>query len=214
MSLPECEFLSSGHTMRFTRFCHLTVFLASLGFITGCSGSDPKLVYMSGTVTVDGKPLPHGMLVFEPDPAKGNRGQQGHANIKNGQFDTRLSGKGVALGAQVVRITGGDGVNPDPVSPFGALILADHESRIEVTQDQPPLRLDILGQLAKKKPWDARFRPPGGADQHRRHCSPGRRHPLCHAARTTCRRRQVSTRYATTPSTTGHGRELSQPKRA
>ncbi|MBA4191634.1 MAG: hypothetical protein C0467_26950 [Planctomycetaceae bacterium] len=139
---------SSQHLTRLA----CTGVLVGLCVLAGCGGgSDPNLVHVSGTVTVDGKPLPLGMIVFEPDPAKGNRGQQGHADIKDGQFDTRQSGKGVALGAQVVRITGGDGVNPEPFTPFGKLLFEEHTTRTDVTKDQPPLRLDIPGQKAMKK---------------------------------------------------------------
>lgn len=128
--------------------------LAGLCALAGCGGgSDPNLVHVSGTVTVDGKPLPLGMIVFEPDPAKGGRGQQGHAQIKDGKFDTRgADGKAVALGAQVVRITGGDGVNPEPFTPFGNMLFEEHTVRMDVSKDQPPLKLDVPGQKAKKKP--------------------------------------------------------------
>ncbi len=135
-----------------TRLTGIAV-LVSLCALAGCGGSsDPNLVHVSGTVTVDGKPLQLGMIVFEPDPAKGNRGQQGHADIKDGKFDTRQSGKGVAPGAQMVRITGGDGVNPEPFTPFGTLLFEEHTTRMDVTKDQPPLQLDVPGAKAKKKP--------------------------------------------------------------
>lgn len=62
-------------------------------------GSDPNLVRVSGTVMVDGKPHPLGMIVFEPDTAKGNRDPQARADIKDGRFDTRQSGEGGARSA-------------------------------------------------------------------------------------------------------------------
>lgn len=126
--------------------------LAGLCALAGCGGGgDPNLVHVSGTVTVDGKPLPLGLIVFEPDPAKGNRGQQGHADIKDGKFDTRQAGKGVAVGAQIVRITGGDGVNPEPFTPFGNLLFEEHTTRADVAKDQPPLQFAVPGQKSKKK---------------------------------------------------------------
>lgn len=125
--------------------------LISLCVLTGCGQTDSKLVHVSGTVTVAGKPIPAGMVIFEPDPAKGNRGQQGHAEIKNGRFDTRSSGKGVVPGAQVVRITGGDGVNPEPFTPYGNLLFEEHSVRLGVAADQPDLQLTVPGPKARKR---------------------------------------------------------------
>jgi hypothetical protein len=90
------------------------------------------------------------MIVFEPDPAKGNSGPQGRADIKDGKFDTRLSDKGVTPGAQVVRITGGDGANPEPFTPFGKLLFEEHVVRTDVSKDRPPLQFDVPTQKAKK----------------------------------------------------------------
>lgn len=124
----------------------------SVLLLGGCGGgTDENVVHVSGTVTCDGKPLPLGMIVFEPDPAKGNTGPQGHADIKDGRFDTRLSKKGAAIGPQIVRITGGDGVNPEAFTPFGNLLFEEHTIRIEVAKDQPPLQLDVPNPKAKKK---------------------------------------------------------------
>ncbi|OWK39454.1 hypothetical protein [Fimbriiglobus ruber] len=120
--------------------------------VAGCGDSMPaNVVHVSGTVTVDGKPLPLGMIVFEPDPAKGNRGPQGHADIKGGRFDTKLSAKGVAVGPQIVRITGGDGVNPEPFTPFGNQLFEQHVVRVDVAKNQPALELDVPGVKGKKK---------------------------------------------------------------
>lgn len=120
--------------------------------LTGCGGgSDSNLVHVSGTVTVDGKPLPLGLIVFEPDPMR-NRGPQGFANIKDGRFDTCQAGKAVALGPQIVRITGGDGVKAEAFSPFGNLLFDEHMVQLEVSQGQPPLNLDIPSQKAKNRP--------------------------------------------------------------
>lgn len=122
--------------------------VASVGLyvllFSGCSTAMPdNVTHVSGTVTFDGQPLALGMIVFEPDPAAGNRGTQGHADIMDGRFDTRLAGKGAAVGAQIVRITGGDGVNPEPFSPFGKLLFEEHTVRVVVAKDQPTLELDV-----------------------------------------------------------------------
>jgi hypothetical protein len=74
--------------------------------LVGCGGSPgPQTYHVSGKVTFDGKPLPFGTIVFEPD--KGNAGPQGFAEIRDGDFDTRRSnGQGVVSGKVVASLTG------------------------------------------------------------------------------------------------------------
>jgi hypothetical protein len=112
--------------------------------LAGCAdGAGKKVVHVRGTVTHKGKPLPLGLIVFEPDPAKGNTGPQGHAEIKDGKFDTRISQKGAVPGPQLVRITGGDGVNPEPFTPFGNLLFDEYSTRIDGAPDGPDLTFDV-----------------------------------------------------------------------
>src|SRR4051812_23399877 len=111
-----------------------TYLVVSVLLLSGCGDTADTVVHVSGTVTVDGKPLPAGLIVFEPDPAKGKRDPQGRADIKDGRFDTRSSGQGVAFGAQIVRLTGGDGVSPEPFTPFGKLLFEEHTVRLDVSK--------------------------------------------------------------------------------
>jgi len=41
------------------------VFLSSLTFLSGCGNSEPKLVSVNGTVTLDGVPLADGFMYFK-----------------------------------------------------------------------------------------------------------------------------------------------------
>ena len=41
------------------------VFLSSLTFLSGCGNSEPKLVEVKGTVTLDGVPLADGFMYFK-----------------------------------------------------------------------------------------------------------------------------------------------------
>ena len=76
----------------------------------GCGGG-PRVYELSGTVTYQGKPVPAGNIVFEPDTSQGNQGAPGYAKIKNGQYDTRQNGgEGTVGGPHLVRIIGLDGV--------------------------------------------------------------------------------------------------------
>ena len=74
--------------------------------VQGCGGTDgPTTFNLSGNVTFDGKPVPAGQIVFEPDSAAGNSGPQAFAAIRDGKYDT-TTGKGTVGGPHVVRITG------------------------------------------------------------------------------------------------------------
>lgn len=54
----------------------------------------------------DGKPLPFGSIVFEPDSSKGNAGPQGTASIKDGVYDTNKGGTGSVGGPMIITIMG------------------------------------------------------------------------------------------------------------
>src|SRR5580700_1632437 len=55
-----------GHRLRFLLFavCGLA--------LSGCGGDGLQRVRVEGTVTVDGKPLRKGTVIFHPDDSKGN----------------------------------------------------------------------------------------------------------------------------------------------
>ena len=62
-----------------------------LACLPGCGGV--KRVPVSGTVTVDGKPLNGGTLTFNPDGAKGNTAQiAGNGAVKDGHYELATSG--------------------------------------------------------------------------------------------------------------------------
>lgn len=90
--------------LRCSSFCW--VFL----LLTSCSQEPSNRVDVWGTVTFKGQPVPAGVIVMNPDFAKGNDGPQGMAEIKNGRYDTRSLDKGAPSGAVVFMIDGFDGV--------------------------------------------------------------------------------------------------------
>lgn len=99
----------------------------------GCgSEKGSALIELTGRVEYDGRPLPLGMIIFEPDPAAGNKGPQGYAQIKNGIYDTRNNGKGTVSGDIIIKITGGDGVNPEPFTPFGKNLFQEQISKAKI----------------------------------------------------------------------------------
>lgn len=82
-----------------------TVCLLSLG----CSTADgPPRYHVSGSVTYQGKPVPGGRIMFEPDATQGNSGPGAVAEISEGRYATR-SDRGVVGGPHRVTIYGTDG---------------------------------------------------------------------------------------------------------
>jgi hypothetical protein len=75
------------------------VALAALGLLSGCGG-DGRLG-VSGTVTVDGKPLESGVISFQP--AAGNQGHSAGTSIQAGHYEVE-AGKGLLPGEYQVRI--------------------------------------------------------------------------------------------------------------
>ncbi|HBO43340.1 MAG TPA: hypothetical protein DD670_05285 [Planctomycetaceae bacterium] len=73
--------------------------------LAGCGGDKAERYSLTGQVTYQGKPVPAGHLVFEPDASKGNQGPQGFANIENGRYATDQFGRGAVSGPLVVQIT-------------------------------------------------------------------------------------------------------------
>lgn len=103
----------------------------------GCGReSGPARYRVSGTVTVAGRPVPHGEVLFSPDGSQGNTGPQGIAIIKGGRFDTKgTRAPGAAGGPTVVRVTALE-------TPDGGLI-AEHEFTIELPKADSEQAIEI-----------------------------------------------------------------------
>lgn len=113
------------------------VALGTVGLLSGCGGGDsgPERYELSGTVQFQGKPVPAGQIVFEPDSSKGSSGPQGVAEIRDGQYDTRNGGRGTIGGPHVVRITGYDRISLDEMHPAKALF-SEYKTTVDLsTQD-------------------------------------------------------------------------------
>jgi hypothetical protein len=83
--------------------------LAVLSFITIGCGYKPDLpptAEVSGTVTLDGQPLPGAMIMFLPDPKKGTKRASGvAASDEKGHFDVTTAGvKGALVGSHKIRV--------------------------------------------------------------------------------------------------------------
>jgi hypothetical protein len=100
-----------------------------LNLLAGCGGQ--KIYHLSGTVTYQGKPVPTGQIVFEPDASAGNSGQAAFAKIKDGHYDTRTEGQGTLGGPHLVRIHGRDGI-PRGELQNGLPLFKDYSSKVNL----------------------------------------------------------------------------------
>jgi len=96
----------------------------------GCGGQ--KVYNLSGTVTFQGRPVPAGQIVFEPDASAGNIGQAAFAKIKDGRYDTRIDGSGALGGPHLVRIHGRDGIPRGELLNGLPLFRRDYETKVDL----------------------------------------------------------------------------------
>ena len=81
----------------------------------------PPMAEAGGTVTLDGRPLPRGIVQFVPDSSKGTRGPSGVGDIDaDGRYEIRTAGvKGAMIGWHKIRVNATEEMtetNSDPPS--------------------------------------------------------------------------------------------------
>ncbi|HLA83316.1 MAG TPA: hypothetical protein VJL29_00865 [Thermoguttaceae bacterium] len=125
---------------------HVVIVLLVLGgllTVEGCGKSGVERHTFSGRVTFQGKPVPAGLIIFEPDVSKGNRGPQGYAEIIDGHYRTADKlGKGTMTGALVVTISSypvedASGENPSPP------LFAPYKTNSQVSEETTTLDFDV-----------------------------------------------------------------------
>jgi len=97
--------------------------------LAGCGGE--RTYNISGTVTFQGKPVPAGQIVFEPDAGAGNNGAPAFAKIKDGHYDTSSEGRGTIGGPHLVRILGLDGI-PRGELLNGLRLFRDYNTKVDL----------------------------------------------------------------------------------
>jgi hypothetical protein len=108
-----------------------------LALLTGCGPREEKLYRVSGTVTHGGKPVPKGLIFFDPQ----GEGPSGFANIVEGKYDTTQGG-GIRGGAYSVRVNGFNGI-PGPDAPFGQALFPEYMGTKELPAEDSTYDLDI-----------------------------------------------------------------------
>lgn len=109
--------------------------------VAGCGGEE-KLYNVSGTVTYKGRPVPKGLIFFDPDSTKGTSGTQGFANILNGKYTTADQGRGVRGGAYTVRVSGFDGKEANE-APFGQPLFPEYTTNKDLPKADSELDIDV-----------------------------------------------------------------------
>lgn len=124
---------------------HRSLWLPLLAvLLLGCSGeTGPQRHRVSGTVTHKGAPVPIGVIQFTPDATKGNSGPPAFADIKDGKYDTAVSGKGFIGGTHIVAIDAFSGKNVVPdLLPSGKPIKVGYRKSFDLPKNQD-VTLDI-----------------------------------------------------------------------
>jgi hypothetical protein len=115
--------------------------------LAGCGDSGGSRQRVSGQVTFDGRPVPAGQIMFEPDTSAGNKGPMGSAEITNGQYDTQAAGIGTVGGPHLVRITGLEGKPTDnaAVRP----LFNTYETKVDLGQGPATKDFDVPAAAAE-----------------------------------------------------------------
>jgi hypothetical protein len=113
------------------------VMVLAFAVLASCTKQE-KLYRVSGVVTYNGKPVPKGLIFFDP---KGD-GPQGFANIVGGKYDTTQQGKGVRGGAYDVRVNGFDGKEASE-APFGQALFPEYTGTKDLPTEDSTYDLDV-----------------------------------------------------------------------
>lgn len=102
--------------------------------LAGCGRRDDGRYELSGTVTLDGKPVPMGEIILEPDGSEQNQGPSSMAQIKDGQYTVDAE-YGVVGGKYVVTITAFDGVAFGEAIEGKALLKQPYTEKVELPKE-------------------------------------------------------------------------------
>jgi hypothetical protein len=133
MSIASCQRLAAASLL--------------LAACAGCGSSERPRYHLTGNVTAGGKPVPAGVMFFEPDALAKNDGQPGYAYIKAGKFDTRDQGQPTIGGPHHVRIQAFDG-KPGDELPLGRMIAPEFTTAVDLAKadSQQDFEVPLAGQ--------------------------------------------------------------------
>lgn len=118
------------------------LFALALLNVAGCGPRGPARYQLDGQVTFGGKPVPSGLIRFEPDASRGNHGPVGYTAIKDGRYTTDTQGcKGALKGPLVAFMTGGPA--PDPKVEFPKMWFEEYRTTIDLDPASGVTRYDF-----------------------------------------------------------------------
>ncbi len=124
-------------------FRYLIIAIVSLAML-GCGSDGPQRYRLQGMITYDGKPVPAGTIIFEPDASQKNDGPQGLATIHDGVFDSaRTGGKGTVGGPHRVTILGCDGTSISETSPQGKPLFDPYITNADLPKKNGKVDFDV-----------------------------------------------------------------------
>lgn len=134
---------------QYKRRISVTLFFLLSHCLCSCGGggkSDPVRYAVSGVVTFNGKPVPAGEIVFEPDGSKGNQGPSATTLIRQGKYAFN-SRDGVVGGPSIVRIVGLDGVPPNgpeaKMAPHGMQMFVPYRTTLDLPKAASTQNIDV-----------------------------------------------------------------------
>jgi hypothetical protein len=148
-SIPTTGFFPSWiglklFALRTGAFSSAAACLLAGGAAPGCTDDGPKRFRVSGDAVFDGRPIPHGDVLFTPDDSKKNSGPQGIAVIKDGKYDTAAAGgKGIAGGPTVIRVTG--------LGEPGGKLLCEYEYKADLPREDATHKVEVPAKAAAKQ---------------------------------------------------------------
>lgn len=116
------------------------ILAAALLCLAGCSSD--TLHDVTGTVTYDGKPLPAGVVWFDPDAKHPGNPPQGFAYVKDGKFNSAEQGRGIKPGSYLIRVEGFDG-KPGNELPMGKPLFTNFEEKRDLPKGPVTLELTV-----------------------------------------------------------------------
>lgn len=104
---------------------------------SGCNdGLQRQPLY--GTVTYEGQAVPRGTISFRPDRSRGGTGPAGFAQIVDGEFSTRESGKGAMAGPVEVVVEGYASADP-----FAPPLFRPHKTAMEISSANEEITIEV-----------------------------------------------------------------------
>ncbi len=135
----------TGGAARFKLPCCGVIACVVAVCLSGCGDSGLQRYQVSGNVTHDGKPVPKGSVLFQPEGSAGSGSEYGVAVIQDGRFDTAAEGgRGVLGGAYTVAIEAFDGSDVDlDMMPDGRSLANGYRKPLELPKEDSNLDFEL-----------------------------------------------------------------------